>query len=44
MKSKSDEAMELASAVPYSVVIGDCDKPGNVQKCMRSAFGTASQI
>jgi 2,4-dienoyl-CoA reductase-like NADH-dependent reductase (Old Yellow Enzyme family)/thioredoxin reductase len=44
MKSKQDEAMELASAVPYSVVIGDCDKPGNVQKCMRSAFGTASQI
>ena len=43
MTSKSDEAMELASAVPYSVVIGDCDKPGNVQKCMRSAFGTASQ-
>lgn len=44
MKSKSDEAMELASAVPYSVVIGDCDAPGNVQKCMRSAFGAASQI
>ena len=44
MKSKSDEAMELAAAVPYSVVIGDCDKPGNVQKCMRTAFGAASQI
>ncbi len=44
MKSKQDEAMELASAAPYSVVIGDCDKPGNVQKCMRAAFGTASQI
>ena len=44
MKSKSDEAMELAAAVPYSVVIGDCDKPGNVQKCMRAAFGAASQI
>lgn len=44
MKSRNDEAMELASAVPYSVVIGDCDKPGNVQKCMRSAFGVASQI
>ena len=28
----------------YSVVIGDCDKPGNVQKCMRAAFGAASQI
>ena len=39
-----DEAMELAAAVPYSVVIGDCDKPGNVQKCMRAAFGAASQI
>jgi hypothetical protein len=36
--------MELSSAAPYSVVIGDCDKPGNVQKCMRSAFGVASQI
>jgi hypothetical protein len=44
MKSLSDEAMELSSAAPYSVVIGDCDKPGNVQKCMRSAFGVASQI
>ena len=44
MKSKSDEAMALSAAVPYSVVIGDCDKPGNVQKCMRAAFGAASQI
>ena len=44
MKSKQDEAMELAKAVPVSYVIGDCDKPGNVQKCMRSAFGIASQI
>ena len=44
MKSKQDEAMELSKAVPVSYVIGDCDKPGNVQKCMRSAFGIASQI
>ena len=44
MKSKQDEAMELAKAVPVSYVIGDCDKPGNVQKCMRSAFGIPSQI
>ncbi|MDD6023206.1 MAG: FAD-dependent oxidoreductase [Oscillospiraceae bacterium] len=44
MRSLNEEAMELASAAPYSVVIGDCDKPGNVQRCMRSAFGVASQI
>ena len=43
-QAKQDEAMELAKAVPVSYVIGDCDKPGNVQKCMRSAFGIASQI
>ncbi len=44
MTSRSDEAMALSSAAPYSVVIGDCDAPGNVQKCMRAAFGVASQI
>lgn len=44
MRSLTEEAMALTGAAPYSVVIGDNDRPGNVQKCMRSAFGAASMI
>lgn len=43
-KALTDEAMALHGAAPYSIVIGDCDKAGNVQKAMRSAFAAASVI
>ncbi|MGI5936494.1 MAG: FAD-dependent oxidoreductase [Oscillospiraceae bacterium] len=43
-RAKTEEAMALHGAAPYTVVIGDCEKAGNVQKAMRSAFAAASLI
>jgi hypothetical protein len=44
MRALTAEAMELTGAAPYTVVIGDCNKPGSVQSGMRDAFGAASMI
>jgi pyruvate/2-oxoglutarate dehydrogenase complex dihydrolipoamide dehydrogenase (E3) component len=44
MKSKSDLALSFAIGGPEFRAIGDCDKVGNVQKCMRAAFGCASTL
>ncbi len=44
MKSRVDTAEALMHTVPYSVVIGDCDRPGNVQKAMRSAYAAATRF
>ena len=40
-KAKTDEAFALHGAAPRTIVIGDCDTAGNVQKCMRAAYAAA---
>lgn len=40
-RARSDEAFALHGAAPRTIVIGDCDAAGNVQKCMRSAYAAA---
>lgn len=44
MQSKTAEAEKLMHAVPYTVIIGDCDTAGNVQKAMRSAYAAATRF
>lgn len=44
MKPKTDEALTFADCGKLFRLIGDCNKVGNVQKCMRSAFGIAVSI
>lgn len=44
MKAKVDEALALYTPGEKIQLIGDCNKVGNVQKLMRSAFSTASQL
>lgn len=39
-----DQAIQFYGCTPWLTVIGDCSKPGNVQKCMREALAAASQI
>jgi NADPH-dependent 2,4-dienoyl-CoA reductase/sulfur reductase-like enzyme len=39
-----EKALEFARCKAELFLIGDCNKPGNVQKLMRNAFGIASQI
>lgn len=38
------EALSFYGSASRFFAIGDCDKVGNVQKCMRSAFAAASSI
>lgn len=44
MKSRIDEAMRLSVAGDSFYTIGDCNRAGNIQKAMRSAFSIASMI
>jgi hypothetical protein len=45
LKAKQDEAMKFAASAGRFRVLGDCTgRAGNVQKSIRSAFFTASQI
>ena len=44
MKAKNDLALKFYGAGDRLYMIGDCDKAGNVQKVMRSAFSTASTL
>jgi 2,4-dienoyl-CoA reductase-like NADH-dependent reductase (Old Yellow Enzyme family)/thioredoxin reductase len=44
MKAKGDLAMNFYGVGDRLYMIGDCDKAGNVQKVMRSAFSTASML
>jgi pyruvate/2-oxoglutarate dehydrogenase complex dihydrolipoamide dehydrogenase (E3) component len=44
MKAKDTLAMEFHGASDRLFMIGDCNRAGNVQKAMRSAFSTASQL
>jgi len=44
MKARNDLALKFYGVGARLYVIGDCDKAGNVQKVMRSAFSTASML
>ena len=44
MKAKHDEAMRFYGAGGRFFMIGDCNVAGNIQKAVRSAFGTASGL
>ncbi len=44
MKAKTDEALKLFNTADTFHIIGDCDKVGNIQTAMRSAFSIASMI
>lgn len=44
MKPCTDEAIAYAGSAPQFMVIGDCEKPTNLQVNLRKAFGAASQI
>ncbi len=44
MRAETDAAMELFDSSYAFSMIGDCQKPGNVQKAVRSAFSTAILI
>ena len=39
-----DEALKFYGSAERFYLIGDCNKPGSIQTCMRSAFASASQI
>ena len=41
---RQSEALKFYGSADRFFIIGDCRTVGNVQKCMRSAFATASQL
>jgi len=43
-KPRNDSALKFYGVSNRCFIIGDCNKVANVQKAMRSAFGTASMI
>ena len=43
-RPRLDEALEFYGSANRFFLIGDCRAPGNVHKCMRTAFATASQL
>ena len=45
LKPKKDEALQFYGAAKQFFTVGDCsEKGGNIQKCIRSAFFTASEV
>ncbi len=44
LKARTADAVRYYSAANEFEMIGDCIKPGNIQKCMRSAFIVANQF
>lgn len=44
MKAKNDDALKLTDPAYEFYLIGDCNKAGNVQRVMRSAFSIASIV
>jgi len=44
LRPRQDEALRFYGSAAGFYIIGDCREVGNVQKCMRTAFATASQI
>jgi 2,4-dienoyl-CoA reductase-like NADH-dependent reductase (Old Yellow Enzyme family)/thioredoxin reductase len=43
-KSRVETVMAFAQCAPRVIAIGDCDRVGNVQTAMRSAFGAAMSL
>ncbi len=39
-----EEALAFYGAADWCMVIGDCEKPGNVQKCMRQALAAVTAL
>ena len=44
LQPRHDEALKFYGSADRFFIIGDCRVVGNVQKCMRTAFATASQL
>jgi hypothetical protein len=44
MRSETDQALALYDPAYAFYLVGDCQKPGNVQKAVRSAYSTAMQV
>ena len=44
VRPMQEEAMELFGATTAFKVVGDCQQPGNIQRCMRTAFAAASTL
>jgi len=44
MNHRLNEAMSFAGTADQFFVIGDCNSAGNIQKCVRNAFGIASTL
>jgi len=44
VKPLQEEALELYTAADWCTIIGDCQKPGNVQKCMRDALAAVTAL
>ncbi|MGI5971103.1 MAG: FAD-dependent oxidoreductase [Oscillospiraceae bacterium] len=44
MRAKQTEALSFFGAAPRTLMAGDCERPGNVAKAVRSAYGAASQL
>lgn len=41
---ESEQALRYADCAPQFFVVGDCEQPGRVYQCTRSAYAAASQI
>ncbi len=44
VRPRMDEAMKFYGSADRFFLIGDCQKTGSIQSCMRSAFSIASQL
>lgn len=44
MRARIDEALQYAGVSKYYYRVGDCRQVGNIQKCMRTAYLSASQL
>jgi len=44
MRPRQKEALSFAGTADRFFLIGDCSSVGNIQRCMRSAYGAATQI
>lgn len=44
MKPLHSEAVSFFGCAERLIMIGDCDRVGNIQKCVRAAYGAAQQL
>ncbi len=44
VKPRIEQAMAFYGSADRFYLVGDCERPGSIQSCTRSAFATASQI